>query len=391
MLLLRNDDVRSVLTMEDTMSALRQSYQELFAGEAVCRPNMVTNIPVGHPDRFFRWSTMEGGSAISGYFAMRVKNDIWCRNEYGEGCGKVVTDEWYSTTPGKYCGLIFLVKVENAELVAMIHDSHIQRSRVGADGAIGTDYMARKDAEILGILGSGGIARTQLAATMQVRKIRKVQVFSPTKDNRERFVREIADKYGIDAVALDNGRDVFRGAHIVAGCTDGGFADEENRAAIIGRWLEPGTHYTSIGNQGLVDSEAKRRTDVALRFGTAPAPVDLPQMGVPDGFVLYAVPATNPKFKEDVYYIANNSSRNRGPTAEDPAGNSVKGKTIQLKDLLMGTVEGRISDEQITFSERGNLQGAQFHAVAGRAYELARQRGVGQEIPTDWFLQDERN
>jgi hypothetical protein len=51
----------------------------------------------------------------------------------------------------------------------------------------------------------------------------------------------------------------------------------------------------------------------------------------------------------------------------------------------------RTSAEQITFSERGNVQGAQFFAVAGLVYELARERGLGQEIPTGWFLQDIRD
>ncbi len=45
----------------------------------------------------------------------------------------------------------------------------------------------------------------------------------------------------------------------------------------------------------------------------------------------------------------------------------------------------------MTWSERGNLQGAQFHAVAGRAYEAARAAGLGREIPTQWLLQEIRD
>jgi hypothetical protein len=54
-------------------------------------------------------------------------------------------------------------------------------------------------------------------------------------------------------------------------------------------------------------------------------------------------------------------------------------------------VKGRTSANQITYSERGNLQGAQFHAVAGKVYELAKRAGLGREIPTEWFLQDIRD
>ncbi|MEO6163265.1 MAG: ornithine cyclodeaminase family protein, partial [Candidatus Binatia bacterium] len=64
---------------------------------------------------------------------------------------------------------------------------------------------------------------------------------------------------------------------------------------------------------------------------------------------------------------------------------------VTLADLVSGKVKGRSSPDQITYSERGNLQGAQFHAVAGKVYELAKGAGLGREIPTEWFLQDIRD
>ena len=58
---------------------------------------------------------------------------------------------------------------------------------------------------------------------------------------------------------------------------------------------------------------------------------------------------------------------------------------------MQGRAKGRTSADQITYSERGNLQGAQFFAVAGKVYEAAKRAGLGREIPTEWFLQDIRN
>ena len=58
---------------------------------------------------------------------------------------------------------------------------------------------------------------------------------------------------------------------------------------------------------------------------------------------------------------------------------------------MQGKATGRSSDAQITYSERGNLQGAQFYAVAGKVFEAAKRAGLGREIPTEWFLQDIRN
>jgi alanine dehydrogenase len=68
-----------------------------------------------------------------------------------------------------------------------------------------------------------------------------------------------------------------------------------------------------------------------------------------------------------------------------------EGKDVMLADILRGNSEGRSSARQITYSERGNIQGAQFYAVAAVAYEAAKKRGLGREIPTEWFLQDIRD
>ena len=398
MLFLNNDDVRQVLTPDLTIEALLDSYGQLDRGEAVIRPRIDINIPIGRPDAYFKWGTMEGGSATAGYFASRIKIDIRYRTEYESEHDAIVSEEKYSTRPGLYCGLIVLVKTENAEPVAIINDSAIQRLRVGADAAIGTHYLARKDAEVLGFLGSGGMARTQLASTLALRKnVRKVQVFSPTREHREAFAAEVRQKYEIEAVAFDNPADVYKGADVVAACSDGGFRDEENNATLIGRYLEPGQHWTAVG--GGADSEAYRRTDVALRNGITSYPGGLAEWGKIGGSINYAVPAENPKYADDRFYVASFAAPesvavpSTGIVTQDSSrrGGDRLAKAIFLADLIAGRVEGRTSDEQITFSTSGGVQGAQFYPVAARVYELAKERGIGRDVPTDWFLQDERD
>jgi hypothetical protein len=64
---------------------------------------------------------------------------------------------------------------------------------------------------------------------------------------------------------------------------------------------------------------------------------------------------------------------------------------VFLEELLTGRKKGRTSFHQITYSERGNIQGAQFFGVAGKVFELAKAKGLGKEIPTDWLLQDIRD
>jgi ornithine cyclodeaminase/alanine dehydrogenase-like protein (mu-crystallin family) len=241
--------------------------------------------------------------------------------------------------------------------------------RVGADSGIGVKYMARKDAEVVGMFGSGGMARSHIESIRLVRDIRKIQVYSPTKANREAYAREMKEKYGVETVPLDNPRDVYRGADILAGCTDA------NIPIILGKYVEKGTHIISVG--GRPDEEAFQKVDRYLRLGNATPPLGQPE--VKDEFLTYGVP------RIPAGTIKRPHKFGKGTVAlvsED--------KVIYLKDILEGK-KGRNSAGDITYSERGNLQGAQFHAVAGRVYELAKDRGVGREIPTEWFLQDIRD
>lgn len=368
-LILNNDDVKSVLDMELTMNALEEAYQQLAQGQATCRPRVDIRIPSKDPAKTYQWGTMEGGSSVSGYFAIRMKSDMIYEQEY---LG-VRTQEKYCVRPGLYCGLILLVDVQNAEPLAFINDGYLQHMRVGADSGIGTKYMAREDSQVVGMLGSGGMARSHAQSLCLARNIRKIQVFSPTREHREAYAREIAEELGVDTVPLETAREVFQGADIVAGCTD------SVQPVIIGDWLEPGTHVTCIG--GGIDEAARQRFDRALRLGSSPAPTGIPDFRLHDETISYdALPAPGSPEPEPG---ERPRQRAHGVVAEDRA--------VFLEELLAGTAPGRSSDQEITYSARGNIQGAQFFAVAGVVYEQAKQKGLGREIPTEWFLQDIRD
>ncbi|HWF94384.1 MAG TPA: hypothetical protein VG291_05440 [Xanthobacteraceae bacterium] len=366
-LIINNDDVAKVLTMETTLAALEESYLQLAARTAVCRPRIDIRIPTSDPAKNYQWGTMEGGST-SGYFAIRMKSDIIYETQYNG----VTTQEKYCMRPGLYCGLILLTSIQNGEFLAFINDGHLQHMRVAGDGGIGVKYMANPDAEVVGMLGSGGMARTHMQAFTRVRTIKKLQVYSPTKENREAFGREMAARYNIEVEVCDRADDVYKGAHIVAALTDSAVP------VIDGALLEKGAHIVNIGGSGKPDADCLERIDVYLRFGDAPAPIGRPEFGVEDEFLGWEA-------QPDV------RKHGDGRRARRALGAAVAGRRVSLADLAEGRVKGRTSADEITYSERGNLQGAQFFAVAGKVYELAKQAGLGREIPTEWFLQDIRN
>jgi ornithine cyclodeaminase/alanine dehydrogenase-like protein (mu-crystallin family) len=216
------------------------------------------------------------------------------------------------------------------------------------------------------------MARSHVESLACVRPIERLQVYSPTRANRERFAREMADQHGIEAVACEQAGEIYRGADIVAAVTDA------SKPVLEAARLEPGTHVINVGGGGRLDAASLARVDRYLRFGNAPSPDGLDGVPLPDEYLTWSVRAagaTDPR----------RARHERAHGVVDP------GKVIYLAELLSGAKPGRTTREQITWSERGNLQGAQFHAVAGRAYELARAAGLGREIPTEWLLQDIRD
>ena len=132
----------------------------------------------------------------------------------------------------------------------------------------------------------------------------------------------------------------------------------------------------NVGGGGRPDAASLARIDAYLRFGTSPAPHGHPEMAIDDEYLTWAA---RPEL-----------SMGRKAKKSGKRGVLLPERMVTLADLMQGK-PGRTSDAQITYSERGNLQGAQFYAVAGKVYEAAKAAGLGRDLPTEWFLQDIRN
>src|SRR5215471_13394360 len=189
MLIINNDDVAKLLTMADCIRVQEEAFKKIPHGGAIHRPRIDLYMPCELEDGYYRWSTMEG--ANDGYMAIRMKSDViqWPRDSNGNW-----TEEKYCREPGTYCGVIYLLSTRNGEPLAFINDGVLQHMRVGGGAGIGARHLARRDASAVGILGSGGMARTYLEAFCVVRPIKCAKVFSPTQANRERYAREMSEK-----------------------------------------------------------------------------------------------------------------------------------------------------------------------------------------------------
>jgi alanine dehydrogenase len=372
MLFIHNDVVQRVLTIEDAIRTQEEAFLGLISRDSVHRTRIDIYVPAEREDGYFRWGTMEGASKTLGVHAIRMKSDIvyWPKDEQGNW-----TEEKYCVEPGTYCGLIFLVSTRNGEPLAMINDGYLQHMRVGAGAGIGVKYLARENASVVGLLGSGGMARTYLKAFCAVRPIEKVRVFSPTKANREAYAAEMSEELGVQIEPVGSAEEAVRGSDIVSCCTDA------MQHVIDGSWLEPGMHVTNLGNFEL-DPKTFERANVIVKQGLPGVIPNDPNQRVEIG-----------RGHSPVAYIAGTDEEVARLPASSADSNRVfaEERYPYFVDLASGAAPGRTSDDDITIYLNVGYQGLQFAAVGAAVYNAAKAQGLGRELPTEWFLQDIRD
>ena len=201
MLFIHNDVVEKLLSMKECIEWMEHAFRQIPSGGAIHRPRLDMYVPCERPDGYYRWGTMEG--ANDGVFAIRMKSDVVTWPETAPG---VWRENKYCVEPGTFCGLIMLFSTRNGEPLAIINDGVLQHMRVGGGGGIGAKYLARQNAKSVGMIGSGGMARTFLEAFCVVRPIKTVKVYSPTRENRETYAKVMSQKLGIEVVPVATAR-----------------------------------------------------------------------------------------------------------------------------------------------------------------------------------------
>ncbi|NIO09213.1 MAG: hypothetical protein GTO40_14860, partial [Deltaproteobacteria bacterium] len=229
-LLLNNDEVESLLTMERVMQALDEAYLDLDKGLTANRPRTFTTCPTSRGR--FTANTHEGILSSKGAYDIRIVTH------------PVVSKE-ETVTQGQQAqlnvSLDLLYDTESGNLQAIIQDGYLQKMRVQATNAIAARYMARKDCQIMALLGSGWQASAAIAAMCFVRPIKSVKVYSRNPERRSEFARRMERTHeGIRVVAVDRPEDAVRGADMVVCATN------SKVPVCKSDWLEKGMHLTGV-------------------------------------------------------------------------------------------------------------------------------------------------
>jgi len=203
------DAVRGLLQMKDLIPAMASALADLSSGKAL-QP-VRTVIPVAEHDGFFGVMPAYNGALGA----------------------KLVTFYPHNQGVHTHHGMILLFRPENGEPIAIMDGRLITEMRTAAVSAVATNLLARPEASVLAILGSGVQAGSHLEALRLVRNFNEVRVWSPTNS------KTFAEKHGI--VAANSAEEAIRGADVITSVTS------SKDPVVLGNWVSPGAHINSVG------------------------------------------------------------------------------------------------------------------------------------------------
>lgn len=324
-LVLREDDVRAVLTMPEVVDVLDAAFRRHATGDAANRPRSRIVLPEARGVLH----------VLSAYVPGQPGHPEM------EGAGLVGLKTYTASSTGVRF-LVLLSSAADGRLLAIVEADWLGQMRTGAASGLATRYLAREDARIVGLLGTGGQARTQVQAMCAVRPIERFLVFGRDADRLRAFCDEMSKQTGVAMEPVAHAEAAVQPADIVVTATTA------REPIVFGAWLRPGTHVNAMGsnwhNRREVDGETVERSDTVA--------VDaLDQARIEAGDLI--IPADAGLFSFD--------------------------RAVELGAIVAGNTPGRSAANQITLFKSLGI-GLEDVATAGLVYELAQARGLGQHL-----------
>ena len=137
--------------------------------------------------------------------------------------------------------IIAVFDPETGAPAAVMDGEHITAMRTAAGSALATRLLARPDANVLAILGTGVQAKAHAVAIPRVRPISEIRIAGRNADKARTLAHELSAELGIPADGTDSFQKAVSGADVVCACT------HADSPVLMGRWLAPGVHVNSVG------------------------------------------------------------------------------------------------------------------------------------------------
>ena len=313
-LFLRESHVEQLLTMKTTLELIERVHREYSTGNAIDVPRERTRLPKA------ALHILQGAVPSAGIFGYKA----------------------YTSSREGVRFLVYGFSAERGNLDVVVEANRLGMMRTGAAGGVAAKWLARPDAKVVGIFGSGWQAQGQLEALAEVRKLERVKVFSRSAEKVAKFCDTMRQKLSLDVVPAKSPEDAVKGSDIVVTITTSA------TPVFDGEWLAPGTHVNAAGSNSLLRQEI----DEATVRRSNPVVVD-----------------SRPSAMKEAGDLL--------PSLEK--GRLHVGMLAELGEIVAGLRSGRTGPEQITLFESQGMA-MQDLIIAAELMRLARARGVGEEL-----------
>ena len=238
--IITDEEVRLSLSIQDAVEAIEQAYVEYSQGKAKNLPRSTIESKEG----FFRFMS----ACIPSMGVVGSKQGFWA-SEYRGKKESAMSSE-----------IISLYDLHSGSLLALINSHYINQIRTGAAGAISVKHLSNEDASIVGVIGSGLHARTQILGTCAVRDVEKIKIYSRNKEKREEFCKLIGSEIGKELIPADSSEEAIKGSQIILEATT-------SRSPVVnGKYLSAGCHICSVSSGYLgarqLDDETIRKANL---------------------------------------------------------------------------------------------------------------------------------
>jgi len=153
---------------------------------------------------------------------------------------------------------------------AIVGAAYLNGFRTAAADAIAVDYLARKNASVLGVIGAGHQAEHEIRAISKVRELESIKIFTRSEKRARWMTGRLKD---LDtAINFTTAEQAVRGSDII--CT----VTPSKEAIVLADWVEDGSHISAMGSDG----RGKKELDTAIMAG-ARLYADLPEQSVEIG------------------------------------------------------------------------------------------------------------
>ena len=322
-IILSQQEVKLCLPMSKAIQAVREAYIAFAKGQVKMPPVMHLDVSQYNGEIDIKSGYIEE----FGLIGTKIASGFYDNHKLG-------------LPPG--IAIIILMDLKTSMPLAIMDGTYVTAYRTGAAGAVAANVLAKKDSEIIGVVGAGTQARMQILALREIFSLKEVKVWDINTAARDLYSKEMSEQLNITVEPVDSVKDAVVESDIVVTVTP------SKKALVMKDWIKKGTHINAIG----ADGPGKQELDPMIIKVADKVVVDSLKQCRIIGEIQHAL--KNGLIKEANIHA-------------------------EIGQILIGEKKGRESDNEITLFDSTGLA-AQDIAAANIVYKQAKERGMGKIV-----------